>query len=456
MAHDVVVLGGGPGGYGVAFRAAVRGLDVAMIEADAVGGTCLHRGCIPSKSLLHVADVVHELQRDDLGIDVDYRGVELSQLRSFRDHVVGTMHRGIQSLVEARGIAYHDGFGRIVEPGIVEVDGQRVQGRHLVIATGSVPRHLPGVEIDGEVVVTSDEALRVDRLPQRALVIGAGAIGMEFATFWSSLGTEVTVVEALDRVLPLEDEDSSAAMERAFHRDGIEVVTSARVEKVNVADGEATVEVSTGDGTRELTVDTVLVAIGRRPNVEAAGVTDLGVVDDRGAVEADAFGRTSVDAVWAVGDVLPTLALAHAAFAEGWTVADAIAEVDEVQAVDYDHVPRVTYCRPEVASVGLTEATARERYDDVVVNRTSLRANAKGIISGLTGHVKVVARDGGETLGVHIVSPHATDLIGEASLATYWGAFPSEVAQIVHAHPTLYEALGETFLATAGLPFHGH
>lgn len=462
MVHDVVVVGGGPGGYAVAFRAASRGLDVALVESAEVGGTCLHRGCIPSKSLLHVAGVRHELDRGgELGLDVELHGVDLDALRGFRDDVVGTLHRGLKGLVKQRGITLHRGLGRILEPGVVEVtsdtDGtQRVEASHVVIATGSVPRGLPGVEVDGRVVVSSDDALQVQRLPERAVIIGAGAIGMEFATFWSSMGAQVTVVEALDRLLPLEDADSSKAMSKAFDRAGISTITSARVEGVSVDDDTARVAVSTSDGDEELGADTVLVAIGRRPNLERVGAEQLGVVDEQGFVAVDAMRRTELEGIWAVGDVTPGLQLAHSAFAEGFQVADSIAGID-ARPVDYAHVPRVTYCRPEVASVGLTEEEARQRSDDVQITTYSLRANAKGIISGLDGHVKLVHRGAdAETLGVHIVAPHATDLIAEASLVTYWGAYPSEVAEVVHAHPTLSEAVGEAFLAASGTPFHGH
>lgn len=464
MAHDLVVVGGGPGGYAVAFRAAVRGLDVALVESDEVGGTCLHRGCIPSKAMLHVAGLMEEIGRSaDLGLDVELRGLDLERLRSFRDTVVGTLHRGLRSLVTNRRVSYHDGLGRLVEPGVVEVrtnDGttQRVEGRDVVVATGSVPRMLPGVDVDGEVVITSNEALAVRRVPERAVVIGAGPVGMEFATMWRAMGAEVSIIEAMDRVLPLEDEDSSRAMSEAFRRAGIGVVTGGTVEGVRRIDDEqqALVEVTGAEGDQELRADTVLVAVGRVPNVESVGAGQLGLLDDLGYVDADRLGRTSLERIWAVGDVLPTLALAHAAFAEGFVVADAIAGED-ASPVAYEHVPQVTYCRPEVASVGLTEADARARFDDVETTTYSLRANAKGIISGLDGHVKVVHRGADdETLGVHVVAPHATDLIAEASLVTYWGAYPSEVAQVVHPHPTLSEAIGESFLATAGVPFHGH
>lgn len=463
MAHDLVVVGGGPGGYAVAFRAAVRGLDVAMVEADKVGGTCLHRGCIPSKTLLHVAEVLDEVHRGtDIGLDVTVDGIDLDGLHGFRDHVVGTMHEGLQGLVKQRGITYHHGWGRIVEPGVVEVelaDGgtERVEAANVVIATGSVPRLLPGIDVDGDVVMTSDDALHVDRIPQQALIIGAGAIGMEFATFWSGVGTEVTVVEALDRVLPLEDADSSKVMERAFRKAGIEVVTGGTVQGVKVEQERATVEVEVGDDVRTFDADAVLVAIGRRPNLEDAGIEQLGVIGDDGSVQVDGHGRTGIDGLWAIGDVTPGLQLAHSAFAEGFVVADMIAGVDGVRPVDHTQVPRVTYCRPEVASVGLTEAEARERFDDVETAKYPLRANAKGLISGLDGHVKVVHRGpDAETLGVHVVAPHATDVIAEATPITHWGAYPSEVARIVHAHPTISEAIGEAFLVANGTPFHTH
>lgn len=286
---------------------------------------------------------------------------------------------------------------------------------------------------------------------------------------WAPMGTDVTVIEALDRALPLEDPDSSKAIERAFRKRGIEVMTSANVTSVTRDGDIGRVSVDVGDESRDLEADVVLVAVGRGPNTADIGVDDLGVLDDRGFVMTDAFGATDVDGLWAVGDLRPTLALAHAAFAEGFVVADRIAGVQRVMPVDHVQTPRVTYCHPEVASVGLTEPEARERLGDDAVSTTtySLKANAKGIIAGSNGFVKVVTRtapetaagddeDTGEVLGVHIVGPHATDLIAEATLATHWEALPVELAAITHAHPTLYEALGEAFQAAAGLPFHGH
>jgi dihydrolipoamide dehydrogenase len=473
--HDIVVLGGGPGGYATAFRAAARGLDVALVEADQVGGTCLHRGCIPSKAILYVAEVLEEVARGEvMGLKLSFDGIDGDNLDAFRGEVIAKLHKGLDFLVSKR-TTRHRGRGRLVtgDDGRIAVDvaGEegttRVEGRQVVLATGSVPRGLPGVEIDGEVVQTSDEALWFTTPPERAVVIGAGAIGMEFASMWAPMGAHVTVVEALDRVLPLEDADCSAALTRAFGRRGIDVLTSARVSSVHRDGDGARVEVEV-DGRREsVEADRVLVAIGRAPNTADVGADELGVLDDRGFVVTDAWGATEVEGLWAVGDVRPTLALAHAAFAEGFAVADRIAGVEHAQPVDHVNTPRVTYCHPEVASVGLTESEAREAHGDdaVAVTTSSLQHNAKGILAGSDGFIKVVHAhgtapagapgDSGPVLGVHIVGPHATDLIAEATLATSWEAIPAELAAITHAHPTLYEAMGEAFQSAAGLPFHG-
>jgi dihydrolipoamide dehydrogenase len=473
--HDVVVLGGGPGGYATAFRAAARGLDVALVEADKLGGTCTHRGCIPSKAILYVAEVLEEVQRSDrMGLKLSFDGLEGEAFATFRQDVIDRVFKGLSFLVKKR-TTFHEGRGTLVRgaDGRIAVDvagadggTTRVEGRHVVLATGSVVRSLPGVEVDGEVVQTSDEALWFTEAPERAVVIGAGAIGMEFASMWAPMGTEVTVVEALDRVLPLEDADCSAAVEKAYLRRGIEVLTSAAVTSVQRTGASAQVRVEVDGTERVLEADRVLVAIGRAPNTADVGAAELGILDDRGFVVTDEWGATAVDGLWAVGDVRPTLALAHAAFAEGCALGDRLAEVPHARPADHTHTPRVTYCHPEVASVGLTEAQARDRFGDdgVAVTTSSLRHNAKGILAGSDGFVKVVHAkgeppvgapgDGGPVLGVHIVGPHATDIIAEATLATAWEAMPAELAAITHAHPTLYEAMGEAFQSAAGLPFH--
>jgi dihydrolipoamide dehydrogenase len=496
--HDVVILGGGPGGYATAFRAAARGLDVALVEADLVGGTCLHRGCIPSKAILHVAEMLEEVHRSEVfGLQLTYDGLDGDGLDSFRSGVITRLHKGLDFLVGKR-TTFHAGRGRLVRDDDgdlgVEVTGDdgattHVAGRHVVLATGSVAKSLPGVEVDGEVVQTSDQALWFTTPPRRAVIVGAGAIGMEFASMWRPFGSEVTVVEALDRVLPLEDADCSQAVADAYRRRGIEVLTGAAVTGIRVESrdgggdaggGDAggsdaggggrvgVVDVEVAGEARSLEADVVLVATGRGPNTADVGAAELGILDERGFAVTDDYGATEVAGLWAVGDVRPTLALAHAAFAEGFVVADRIAGVEHVAPVDHVHTPRVTYCHPEVASVGLTEAQARERFGDevVAVTRSSFRANAKGILAGSDGFVKVIHATGdvpvgahgttGPVLGVHVVGPHATDLIGEATLATAWEALPDELAAITHAHPTLYEAMGEAFQSAAGLPMHGH
>ncbi|MFU8840873.1 MAG: dihydrolipoyl dehydrogenase [Nitriliruptoraceae bacterium] len=472
--NDVVVVGGGPGGYATAFRAGVRGLDVALVEEDLLGGTCLQRGCVPSKAILHVAGVRDELARAEvLGLEVAVGGLDGAGLAAFRDGVVTRLTKGLDQLAALRTTRIH-GRGRLVPDGdgvAVEVtapDGTTsvLEAGNVVLATGSVPAEVPGVAVDGEVVQTSDQALWFTAAPERAVIIGGGAIGVEFASMWAPFGTQVTVVEALDRLLPLEDADSSSALERAYRRRGIEVLTTARVRGVAVTDGVAHVEVEVDGTARRLTADRVLVAVGRRPRTEDTGAAELGILDERGAVVTDAWGATAVPGLWAVGDVRPTLALAHAAFAEGKVVADRIAGLD-VPPVDHVQTPRVTYSHPEVASVGLTEAEARARYGDehVEITTTSLAGNAKAIIAGQDGLVKLVRLTGpvpvgapgeaGSILGVHVVGPQATELIAAATPVTTWGAVPAELATLTHAHPSVAEALGEAYLAAAGLPLHG-
>lgn len=466
---DVVVLGGGPGGYGVALRAAVRGLSVAMVEADKVGGTCLHWGCIPSKAMLHVGSVYDEAREADrFGLDLTVAGLDVARLGAFRESVQNQLYKGLEGLVRSRRIDLVTGWGTVGADGRTvtisggDRDGEVLTGRNVVIAVGSSVRSLPGIEIDGDVVITSDEATKLARVPEKALVIGSGAVGLEFASLFRSLGAEeVIVVEAMDRIAPLEDAEVSKTLARAYRKRGITTVAGTVASAVTVVEGPsgkaATVSLANGDAH---VVDTVLVAVGRAPRTADIGLEALGVLDERGYVVADELGRTAVDGLWAVGDILPppALALAHAGFAEGFTVADQIAGLDVV-GVDYAQVPRVTYCTPEVASVGLTQAQAEERFGADAVSATSysMKGNAKGIIHRSDGFVKVVSGGpDGDVLGVHIVGPHATDLIAEAQLITSWGALPAEVGALVHPHPTLAEAMGEAHMAAAGVPFHTH
>jgi dihydrolipoamide dehydrogenase len=438
---DIVVLGGGPGGYATALRAATRGLSVVMVEADLVGGTCLHRGCIPSKALLHIGHLADTLPHlGELGLAVVGPGLDVAAAGRFRDGVVDRLHAGLVGLVKARGITTVAGWGRVVAPGVVEVTAVEREGgavttieaRNIVIATGSAPIDLAIAPPDGSRILRSDDALRLDRVPASAVVVGGGAVGVELAS--------------------LEDPDSSAALAEAFAARGIDVRTGVGLAGAKA--GDASVRVELADGTT-FEVDQVLIAVGRRPRTADIGIAELGVLDERGQVVADPLGRTAVDGLWAVGDVLPNLALAHAAFAEGFAVADAVAGLP-ARPVDHTQVPRVTYCTPEVASVGLTEPEARAAHDGVKTTKLALSGNARARIEGSGGHVKLVCLADGTVVGAHLVGPSATELIGELGLATAWGALAEELADVVHAHPSLSEANREAALAAAGLPFHVH
>jgi dihydrolipoamide dehydrogenase len=455
---DVVIIGGGPGGYATALRAVAHGLRVTIVEAGAVGGTCLHRGCVPSKALLHVAQLADRAaEAVALGLASPGPGLDVDAAGRLRDRVVGRLHDGLAALLQMRGVEIVDGWGELVAPDVVSVatagGSSSIGARHVVIATGSAVVELPGVPFDHEVVLNSDDALELRRVPRSGVVIGGGAVGVEIASLWRSLGSEVVLIEAAPHVLPLEDSDSSRALERAFRGRGIALRTGTSVVSAVHTDNGARVELT--DGTT-VDADQIVVAVGRRPATQAVGLQRLDLVDERGFVKVDALGRTAIDNVWAVGDVVPTLSLAHAAFGEGFVVADAIAGLEPTP-VDHHQVPRVTYCTPEVASVGLTESEARAVYgDDVTTSVLPFAGNARALIEDATGQVKLVVGPDGTLLGTHIVGPAATELIGEATVATTWGALVDELAAVSHAHPTLTEVVGEAALAAAGLAFHSH
>ncbi len=463
---DVIVLGAGTGGYSTALRAAQLGLEVALIERDKVGGTCLHWGCIPTKAVLQTAEVAEAAQdAADFGVALDYHGIEVAALNAHKDAVVDKMWKGLQGALKSRGIETILGTGRLTGPNTVEVetdDGTRtLSAPAIVVATGSTPRELPFAPFDGERVLSSDHALHLQELPGSALVLGSGAVGMEFATAWSAFGVDVTVVELEDRLLPLEDADASKEIARAFRKRDIGTMTGVKMTDVSVSDDGVTCTIDTGKGTEEVTADVLLVAVGRAPVTEGAGLDAAGVATDRGFVVVDEYCRTDVEGIWAVGDVIPTLGLAHASFAEGFLVADQLAGLD-VAPIDYRGVPKVTYSHPEVASVGYTEAAAKESGFDVVVERYPFQALGRAAMVKATGMVKLVAEKdddaeggAGRVLGVHIVGPRATDLIAEAQLIYNWEALPTEVAHLIHAHPSFSEAIGEAHLALAGRALHG-
>jgi dihydrolipoamide dehydrogenase len=454
--YDVVVIGAGTGGYSAALRAAELGKRVALVERDdRLGGTCLLRGCIPTKALLRSAEVMDTVERSsEWGIKAAGEP-DWSAIQAFEDASIDKLVKGVTGLVKQRGIEVLTGTAALGPDRSLTVGGNAVTATDIVLATGSAPRLLPGLQVSGR-VMTSDEALRADRIPGSVIVIGAGAVGLEFASMYRSFGAEVTMVEALPRLAPLEDDDLSKALARAFRKRGIATAAGASVTSIVSSDTEATVTYDADATSTTVTADICLVAIGRGPVTEGLGVAEAGVaLDEKGYVQVDDRLRTSVPGVWAVGDVAATpLQLAHVAFTEGFAVAERIAGID-VPPIDYTQIPRVTYSSPEIASVGLTEAQARDTGREIVVEKLDLRAIGKANILGEGGLVKVVAEaNDGPVLGVHMIGPHVTDLIAEGMLITAWEASPCDVAAHIHPHPTLSEGVGEAMLALAGKALH--
>ena len=453
-AYDVVVIGAGTGGYSAAIRSAELGKSVAIVERhERLGGTCLLRGCIPTKALLQSAFVLDTVNRSaEWGIKASGEP-DWSAVLDFENKIVDKLVNGITGLIEHRGIDVVRGEAKLLEGHAVEVGGRRIEAGDVIVASGSAPKLLPGVEV-GERVITSDEALWWPQIPTSAIVIGAGAVGLEFASLYRSFGAEVTLVEALPRLAPLEDEEISKEVARAFRKRGIDAAAGASVRSI-VPSGERVEVTFDAGGERTVWADVCLIATGRGPVTEGLGLEDAGVaLTDRGFVGVDEQLKTSADHVWAVGDVAATpLQLAHVAFTEGYAAAERIAGI-EVPAIDYVNIPRVTYSSPEIASVGFTEQQAVEAGHDVVTKKLDFRAIGKANIVGEGGFVKLVADKDGPVIGVHMIGPHVTDLVAEAMLITNWEAVPAEVAAMIHPHPTLSEALGEAHLALAGKALH--
>jgi dihydrolipoyl dehydrogenase len=449
---DLVILGGGSGGYACALRAAQLGLSVVLVEKDKLGGTCLHRGCIPTKALLHAAEVA-DAARDghQFGVKTVLEGIDMGGVNKYKDGVVAKMFKGLQGLVSSRGITYVEGSGRFVAPNAVDVDGWRYTGRSIVLATGSYAKSLPGLEIGGR-VITSDQALNLDYLPERVVVLGGGVIGVEFASVWRSFGVEVIIVEALPRLVPAEDDFCSKQLERAFRRRGITFKTGVKFTGAHQSDSGVTVSLESGE---QFEADLLLVAVGRGPNTADAGYAEAGVRMERGFVLTDDRLRTNLPGVYALGDIVPGLQLAHRGFAQGIFLAEDIAGRNPTL-IDEDGIPRVTYCEPQVASVGLTEAQAKDRHGEVETITYDLAGNGRSQILQARGAIKLVRAKDGPVLGVHMVGARIGELVGEAQLIVNWDAYPEDVAALVHAHPTQNEALGEAHLALAGKPLHAH
>jgi dihydrolipoamide dehydrogenase len=453
--YDVLILGAGSGGYACALRAAQLGLKVGLVEKGKVGGTCLHVGCIPTKALLHAAEVA-DLARDSeqFGVRASLEGVDMAGVNAYKEGVVSRLFKGLTGLVRSRGITVIEGEGRLSGPRQVTVGGTTYTGAHVVLASGSFARSLPGLEVDGERVLTSEHALRLDRVPDSVVVLGGGVIGCEFASVWRSFGAEVTIVEALPRLVAAEDEASSKALERAFRKRGIAMRTGTPFRSAEVTDDGVAVTLEGGD---VISAEVLLVAVGRGPVTDGLGYDEQGVAMERGFVTTDERCRTNLDGVYAVGDIVPGLQLAHRGFQQGIFVAEDIAGLDP-QPIDETAIPRVTYSHPEVASVGLDERTALERYgaDGVESLTYDLGGNGKSQILKTQGFVKLVRRKDGPVVGVHLVGDRVGELIGEAQLIYGWEGHPEDVAPLVHAHPTQNEALGEAHLALAGKPLHAH
>ncbi|MDR9396302.1 dihydrolipoyl dehydrogenase [Pontimonas sp.] len=449
---DLVILGAGSGGYAAALRASQLGMSVGLIEKDKVGGTCLHVGCIPTKALLHAAEVADSARHSEMfGVKASLEGIDLPAVNTYRDGIVSSKHKGLQGLIKARGITTIEGEGTLISPTTVQVGSDTVTGTNVILATGSYPRTLPGLEIGGR-VITSEQALQLDYVPQSVIVLGGGVIGVEFASVWRSFGSEVTIVEGLDHLVPAEDESVSKQFERAYRKRGINFSLGVRFQSVTQTDQGVTVTLEDG---QTFEADLLLVAVGRGPRTDGMGFDTVGVTMDRGFVPTDERLRTNVPGVYAVGDIVPGLQLAHRGFQHGIFVAEELAGLNP-QVINDDHIPKVTYSEPEVASVGLSESKAVEAYgqDGIAIYDYNLAGNGKSHILETAGSIKVIRQVDGPILGVHMIGARVGELIGEAQVAVNWDAYPEDVAPLLHAHPTQNEALGEAFLAIAGKPLH--
>ena len=466
---DLVVLGSGTGGYSAAFRAAQLGLRVALVDEDKIGGTCLHRGCIPTKALLESAEMMNRARHlKDYGVVLAGEpGVDYATMARRRDQVVKRMWTGLKSLVDKNKVTWIQGRGRLEGPGRVRVaipgedgtpgaGGERLlEATDIIVATGSRVKSLPGLVPDGERILTSDDILRRETYPASIVIVGAGAVGVEFASFYADLGAKVTVLEYLPAIVPLEDREVSALLERSFTKRGIRVMTNARFDPAAVrvdGDGVAVTVGPEGGAAEEIRAEVMLVATGRAANLEGIGLETTRVEIERGIIKVDGQMRTREPHIYAVGDIVGGLWLAHTAAHEGIVAAHTIAGDPNVHPIDYVKQPRATYCRPEIASIGLTEQQCQERGLPYRVGKVPFQAVAKALIGGeYEGFAKVIGNtETGDTLGVHLVGPHATDLIAEASVALELEATPWEIGASTHPHPTLSEIIGEAAMAVDG------
>ena len=451
---DLVILGSGSGGYAAALRASQLGMSVALIERDKLGGTCLHRGCIPTKALLHSAEVADTTKEaGNYGVQATFQGIDMTAVNKYRDSIVDKLYKGLTGLVgHAKNITFVQGEGRLTGPKTVTVGAEQYTGKNVILATGSVTKTL-GIEVTGR-VITSDQALLMDWIPNRVAILGGGVIGVEFASVWRSFGSEVVIIEGLDRLVPNEDPSMSKALERAYRKRGIEAKLGNKFKSVSQTSNGVSVELENGE---LVNADLLLVAVGRGPNATGFGFEEQGVQMDRGFVLTNDRLQTNLPGVYAVGDIVPGLQLAHRGFMQGIFVAEEIAGLNPMRVGEWD-IPRVTYCEPEIASVGLTEAQAKEKFgaDNISIYEYNLAGNGKSNILGTAGVVKLIRENNGPVIGFHMIGSRAGEQIGEAQLIVNWEAYPEDVAPLVHAHPTMNEAIGEAHLALAGKPLHAH
>ena len=451
---DVVILGGGSGGYAAALRSAQLGKSVALIEKDKLGGTCLHRGCIPTKALLHSAEVA-EVVKDSAhyGINSQFGSIDMTAVNAYRDGIVDRLFKGLTGLVNSKSITVVAGEGRMVGPKTISVGDDTYTATNLVLASGSYSRSLPGLEIGGR-VITSEHALQMTFVPNKVIVLGGGVIGVEFASIWRSFGTEVTIIEGLPNLVPNEEPAISKALERAFRKRGIEFKTGVRFSGVEQHENGVVVSLESGE---RLEAELLLVAVGRGPNTDGLGYAENGISMDRGYVLTNDRLETSVAGTYAAGDIVPGLQLAHRGFQQGIFIAEEIAGLKPAT-IDENGIPKVTYCEPEIASVGLSEAKAAEKFgaENISTYEYNLGGNGKSQILGTAGFIKLIRQNNGPVVGVHMIGSRVGEQIGEAQLIVNWEAYPEDVASLVHAHPTMNEAIGEAHLALAGKPLHAH
>ena len=451
---DVVILGGGSGGYAAALRSAQLGKSVALVEKDKLGGTCLHRGCIPTKALLHSAEIADNTREaENFGVNASFHSIDMPKVNSYRDGIIDKLFKGLTGLVNSKNITVVAGEGRLTGPKTVTVNGDNYTGTNVILATGSYSKSLPGLEIGGR-VITSDHALKLEFVPKSVIVLGGGVIGVEFASIWRSFGSEVTIIEGLPHLVPNEDEVISKALERAYRKRGIDFKLGVRFS--GVEQNETSVTAVLEDGTR-VEAELMLVAVGRGPNTAGFGYEEQGLTMDRGWVLTNDRLQTNLPGVYAAGDIVPGVQLAHRGFQQGIFIAEDIAGLNPV-AIDEDGIPKVTYCEPEIASVGLSEAKAIQKFgaENVSTYEYNLAGNGKSQILGTAGFIKLVRKNNGPVLGVHMIGSRVGEQIGEAQLIVNWEAYPEDVATLIHAHPTMNEAMGEAHLALAGKPLHAH